>query len=85
MRGCDRLQVGKRDPGFVAVQCFERGRCDRGMVRRVVSEIESWKKILPTQLRCMDHSVDAVGCLLIETGPSVGVDERVVRNLLVEN
>ena len=85
MRGGDRLQVGKRNPWFVAVQRFKGGRRDRRMVRCVVSEIESWEKILPTQLRCVDHFVDAVGCLLIETGPSVGVDERVVGNLLVEN
>ena len=85
MRGGDRLQVGERNPWFVAVQRFKGSRRARGLVRCVVSEIESWEKIFPTKLRCVDHFVDAVGCLLNETGPSVGVDERVVRNFLVEN
>ena len=55
------------------------------MVRCIVSEIESREKIFPTQLRRVDHFVDAVGCLLIEARPSVGVDEWIVWNFLVED
>ena len=54
------------------------------MIRRVVGKVEGWKKIFPTELGRIDHFVDVVSCLLIEARTSVGIDERVVRDVLVE-
>ena len=49
-----------------------------------MSKVEGWEKIFPAELCRLDHLVDAVGCFLIEAGPSIGVDELVVWNFLVE-
>ena len=49
-----------------------------------MSEVEGREKVFPTELRCIDHFVDAVGGLLIEAGAPVGIDERVVGDVLVQ-
>ena len=49
-----------------------------------MGKVEGWKKIFPIELSRIDHFVDVISCLLIETRTSVGVDERVVRDVLVE-
>ena len=49
-----------------------------------MGQTKGWKEILPAELRGVNHFVETVGCLLVEARPPVGVDERIVGDILVQ-
>ena len=54
------------------------------MVRSIVSQVEGWQKIFPTELCLGDCVCDEVGRLLIVAGAAIDIDEWVVWGLLLQ-